>query len=109
MTDLRTRYPGIVKATLEMSYDNGGIYSGHGVLPTRTEEDVLIALEGVLGAEGVYEDDLQKIDAWLLTLSEDDLQTAVAGEETEMKVLTDKSPDPAKTEGLLNDIFDNAA
>lgn len=96
------KWTGIVQATLEMSHDNGGIHR------YRAEEEVIDALGEVLGAEGVYDDDLDKIDAWLNTLTKDELLIVVAGEEREMEALVSKSPDPEKTQGLLNDIFEHA-
>lgn len=94
-------YPAIAKATLEMAYDNGGINRD------RSEENCMQDLDAVLGAEGVYHDDLVKIDAWFASLSDDQMQVAVAGEETEMKVLLASAP--PHTDELLNDIFDNAS
>lgn len=94
-------FPAIAKATLEMSYDNGGINRD------RTEADCMKALDEVLSAEGVYYNDLTAIDAWLATLTEEQMQVVVAGEETEMKASLANAPPHA--DALLNDIFDHAA
>lgn len=104
------RFPNIVKATLEMSYCNGGIFRRMPERDTegRTENDVKTALEEVLFAEGVYEDDLRAIDDWLGTITDDELSIVVDGEETEAAAIVAHSPNPEKTQGLLNDIFNNA-
>lgn len=102
------RFPNIVKATIEMSFANGGIYRGLRAGKGRTERDVKRALAEVLGADGVYEDDLRGIDTWLGTLTEEQLSIVVDGEETEIEALVAHSPDPEKTQGLMQDIFDNA-
>lgn len=100
-TDLsKHRLPGIARATLEMSYCNGGVNRD------RREKDVLEKLEPIL-AECDLAMDLPAISAWAVALSDDDMLTLVDGEESEQHhVLSDA---PHGTDGLLNLIFDNVA
>jgi hypothetical protein len=101
-TDLSThRFPGIARAALEMAYDNGGINR------MRSEQDALRDLDAILtdGADIAF--DLPDIDRWLASLSDDDLQTVVAGEETEAAQIIANAP--GGTHQILEDIFERAA
>jgi hypothetical protein len=95
-------YPGIIKAGVLMARCNGGINI------TRTEQDVKdIIVSKVLRRPPKAVTSLKEIDDWLLTLTDDELQTCVDGEETEMQALWDKGP-PGVSELLLR-IFHQAA
>jgi hypothetical protein len=101
MTDVLTRHPNIAKAAMFLSYANNGV-------SRERSEDV--AREGhrfVLDADGVYEEDLQKMDQFLSTLTQEELSILCDGEETEAKAISARAPDPEKLEGLLNDLFEN--
>jgi hypothetical protein len=101
-TDLSKRqFPGIAKAALEMSYCNGGINRD------RRERDVLKILDAMLADGADLALDLPAIDAWLSALSDDDLQTVVDGEETEMLALLKSAP--TGTGAFLTAIFERAA
>lgn len=95
------RFPGIAKATIEMAYDNGGVHR------ERREHDVLRDLDTVLNDGVAIAFNLSEIDKWLATLSDDDLQIAVAGEETEREQLMGTAP--PGTDALLDEIFERAA
>lgn len=99
------RWPGLKKAALEIAYDNGMINR------CCSEDDWLRSLDPVLGADGVYDTDLECWSDWLLTLSEDELSVVAAGEETEMLAIMARAPAPPSgadgdLNGLLNDIFE---
>lgn len=96
-----TRYPNIVKATLEMSYANGGINRFRG------EGDVLADLDRVLTSGIDIAMNLRAIDDWIAGLSKDDLLTVVDGEEGDMQKIVAAAP--AGTDQLLNQIFEDAA
>jgi hypothetical protein len=101
-TDLSVRkYPAISKAALEMSYCNGGVNRD------RREADVLRSLDAWLSDGPDLALDLPAIDAWLATLDDEQLQTAVDGEESEAEQIV--SAAPPGTSRLLTDIFDNVA
>jgi hypothetical protein len=100
MDDILTRFPHLAKACLEMSYDNGGIHR------YRNEDVAKEEYRQVLGADGVYEEDLKIIDDFIATLTEDEVMTLVAGEETEMQAIVARCSIPEKLDGLLNDIFE---
>jgi len=94
-------YPNLRSAYLLMERCNGGINRD------RSEEQACRESDPVIGADGVYHDDLVAIDAWLGTLSEDDLLTFVDGEETEVQAMASAGGDAGlKAHGLLNDLFD---
>lgn len=90
-------YPGIARATLEMSYCNGGINR------ERREKDVLVKLEPVL-AECDLAMSLSEISAWAMALSDEEMLTLVDGEEREQHAIMTCAPHG--TDGLLNLIFD---
>jgi hypothetical protein len=106
------RFPSIRKAYLEMVYDNGGVYNGMGHIPSRTEDDALDATEPVMGAEGVDEADLQRLDVWISTLTDEQIQLLVAGEQDEREAMEAEmgsprgGPDNTLLSGLFNDLFD---
>lgn len=102
VSDLSARnLPGIARATLEMSYCNGGIHRG------RREKDVLRELDALLSGGPDVAFDLPKIDRWLAALADDDLLTVVDGEEGEAAQLLQSAP--PGTDMLLNSIFERAA
>jgi hypothetical protein len=88
-------YPGIRRAALAISYDNGGINA------IRSEKQMLREL--ALFLERQPAEILANIDAWLSSLSDDDLNTICCGEVSEAdRLLRDA---PVFTDGLLNDFF----
>jgi hypothetical protein len=89
-------YPGIAKAFLEMCYDNGGINR------FRTEKEARRDLRKFIEKNGDGIGDLAAIDAWLGSLTPDDLQT-VCGEESEQIAVCESSP--AFTHTLLDALF----
>jgi hypothetical protein len=95
-----TVYPGIERATLEMSACNGGINRD------RSAATVKARLGRFLSAGADLAFDLRSIDAWLAALSDDDLATAVDGEETAHLALCEKGPPGAAQ--FLTAIFESA-
>lgn len=94
------RYPGITKAAIEMARCAGGINRD------RSERVVLNKLERFMASGIDVAFNLPEIDAWLADLSDDDLLTAVDGEETDMETLCAKGP--PGTHGFLHQIYANA-
>lgn len=96
-TDLSTHpYPGIARAALEIAYDNGNINR------ESTEQDELDELERLL--KTWEKNNLQVMDAWLSALSEEDMATVTAGEDTAMNELLKLAPEG--TDDLLGEIFE---
>lgn len=98
------RWPGIRKAALEIAYDNG-------MINRECSEDAwLKSLDPVLGAEGVTDEDLDRLDAWLLGLSDADLDTLCSGEERDAEGIEADcptgGPDGERLSKLLVDIFE---
>lgn len=98
---------GIKKAALEIAYDNGMINRA------QSEAEFLEAVDEVIGADGVDLADLVKIDTYLLSLSDDqmnDLCCGGEGEEPQEAVLDQfqiiTGLDREMLNGLLNDIFE---
>lgn len=89
------RYPGIRRAGLVMSRCNGGINR------LRTKEAVLRAMDRFLEQGN---EDLAAISAWLLALSDEDLETVVDGEHEEQQALVAGAP--PYTDALLCAYFD---
>ena len=90
------RFPGIARAALEITLDNGGINRN------RSEKQQRKELSDFL--ERQPQEILPAIDAWLSSLSKEDLEVACTGEHFEMAALLSKAP--PFTETLLNDYFD---
>lgn len=95
---IETRFPGIEKAAIEISYDNGGINRD------RTKKTMLAELRRYLPMIPYY-DELPAIDKWLGGLSAEDLLTVCAGEVSEQDVILANGP-PFSGQ-LLIDIFEN--
>jgi len=95
-----SNYPGLKKAALKIAYDNGMIHRHY------TEEEWLKSTDQVIGADGVYHDDLQIWSDWLETLSDENLSTLCCGESSEIDKLISKAPKGEFLNGLLDDIFE---
>ena len=93
----KQRYPGIAKAALEISYDNGGINRD------RTEAMMFRKLGRVLETLP-YSEHVPEIDRFLGKLSAEDLDTICAGEHTDQQALV--ALGPPFTDTLLNDVFE---
>jgi hypothetical protein len=89
-------YKGIQRATLLIALDNGGIHRG------RSEKDQRRELHKWLARQPA--DFLPAIDEWLSLLSDDDLETVCAGEQSEAEALLAQAP--VFTDSLLNAYFD---
>jgi hypothetical protein len=101
-TDIsKHRYPGIARATLEMSYCNGGVNRD------RRESEVLEDLENILVGGSDLAFDLPAISQWLAALDDETLGNVVDGDQDEAAKLMEGAP--AGTDALLNEIFYNAA
>jgi hypothetical protein len=94
------RFPGIKTVALVLAYDN--VMINH----TQTETAWLRSLDPVLGADGVDEADLNILDQWCQTLTNGEVETLAAGEQTEMEALQQKCPKPELC-NIFNDIFEN--
>lgn len=93
----------IKKAALHIAYDNGMVNR------FTTEEEFLAGVEGVLGAYGVTQDEVDSFEAWLAELPEQDLETLCVGEHSEQEEIAKSCPlshEGHRLTGLLNDIFE---
>jgi hypothetical protein len=106
--EVSQQFPGILRAALTMTLDNGGINRD------RSEADMQKDLAAFLakcmeanhsGIRTTLYSQLWAIDNWLNQLSEDELNTVCNGEETEAQDAIKTAPDG--TNFLLNGIFDN--
>lgn len=101
--NVREEFPGITKAALAISYDNGGINRD------RSEALMLNELRRFLnnhvlpcGLRGAL---LKEIDEWLATLDDESLDIVCCGEQSEQDEILGVSP--AHTDEILTAIFDN--
>lgn len=92
------RFPGIRAVALKIAYDNGLINR------FQSEEEGLLSLDEILGADGVDEADLRLVDEWCQSLSEEDQAKLAAGEHSEMIDLQQEFQRP-KLLGIFDDIF----
>lgn len=99
MTQNCETFPGIKKVALEIAYDNGMINRSF------TESDFLSKVDEILGSDGVDFADLKRIDDWIATLSENEIQVLAAGEHVEMVALSCTFSHPEHLE-IFNEIFE---
>ncbi|QDP54392.1 MAG: hypothetical protein Unbinned4120contig1000_44 [Prokaryotic dsDNA virus sp.] len=99
-------YPNITRLTLDMVAYNGGL---HRLRATHigAVQDVKNKLDECLGADGIYHDDLKKLDDWLGSLSEDQFMTVADGEESEMQALLNQAPNIGDPEDSASDFFNH--
>ncbi len=96
-------YPGLVKAALEIGYDNDVINR------TWTEESFLEEIDAEIFFEHEYElseMDLQSWSNWLDSLPEEQLKTVCCGECEEAEKILVNCPSRSGLEELLELIFD---
>ena len=94
------KFPNIKKVCLDIAGCNG-----YCIPRLLSEEFFLKRLDEVFGAEGVYTEDLQKLEDWIGTLTEDQLMTlAGEAEDTELAALVALSPD--QTAKIFEDVFE---
>lgn len=110
MTQNHTAFPNITNLTLDMVGYNGGLH----VLRTPeigAEQDVENKLDEILGAEGIYHDDLAALDTWLGNLSKEDFFTVAAGEVSEVEALIKTAPVMGdvenSTKAFLSNIYEH--
>lgn len=89
-------FSNIRNACLYIARDNGGVNRHRPEAQVRGEIDRFLAQRG-------YSDHFSEIDAWLGSLSEGELETVCAGEETERLDVMRSSP--PFTETLLDEYF----
>lgn len=99
-------FPGITKAALEISRDNGGINAQRSVEDFYADLDkyFIDAAPDHSGLRGTIAAAWQDIDTWLSSLPEDVLQTICTAERDEAIAATTDAP--RGTNELLNDIFE---
>lgn len=99
------RFPHIRSFALEIAYDNGMINVAH------PEDCFLAECDAIMGADGMYDEDHARLDDWLATLSQDELETLAAGEETEMNTIRERcprgGPDNVPLCNIGNDFFES--
>ena len=91
-------YPGIARACLLIALDNGGINRDRSEAQQNREMKRWLAKQP--------EDVLTAIDAWLSSLSDDDLDTFCCGGEDEPETEAIRATAPLFTDDLLNSYFD---
>ena len=91
-------YPGIARAAFEIAIDNGGINRNRSERQQEKEFQRWIAKQPP--------DILPPIDAWLASLSDDDLQTFCSGGQDEPETEAIRKHAPPFTDSLLNAYFD---
>jgi hypothetical protein len=90
-------FPGLYRAASLIAHEAGAInqcYPFH---------EWVSAADEILGAEGVYHKDLQRMSNWLLQLSPRDLETLCCGENMEQQALVSMYDCPEHL-GLLTDL-----
>lgn len=99
MTQSCEKFPGIKKVALEIAYDNGIINRSF------TESEFLSKVDEILGSDGVDFVDLKRIDDWIATLTDDEIQILAVGEDVEMTALSCTFSYPEHLE-IFNEIFE---
>lgn len=91
-------FPGIARACFTIAIDNGGINRDRGA--HRWAQEYSAFIDGRMAAA----EELPGIDAWLLGLSAEELDTVCAGEASEADAIL--SGGPAAARDILDDYFD---
>jgi hypothetical protein len=92
-------FPKMKEVALLIAYDNGMINR------EQNQCDFLNKVDEIIGADGVDLTDLQSIEDWLVTLSNEELTILAAGEHVEMVALESTFSRPELLE-IFNDIFE---
>ena len=79
-------FPKITEVALKVAYDHGAINR------FEPESEFLERLDGAIGADGVYWEDMAALEAWLCTLTDEQIDTLASGDEDEMKIIEQSSP-----------------
>lgn len=93
-----SKFSGITKAALEISYDNGGIHR------YRSERSMRQRLSRFIAAYPLDRSALSAIDSWLLSLPDAEFEIVCIGAEHEAEAITMAAP--PFTNQILNDIFE---
>lgn len=93
-----THYPGIARAALLIALDNGGINRHRSQQQQERERERWLATQP--------EEILASVDAWLATLSDDQLEQVCCGGEGEPEREAVMADAPPFTDELLNSYFD---
>lgn len=97
------KFPFIRDTALIMAYDNGMINR------EQSKEEFLALCESVVGADGVYHEDLVALESWLGSLTSDERETIAAGLHEDIEELNKSCPSNAEghpLSELFEDIFD---
>ena len=104
MAQVIRNFLGIKTAALTIAYDNGMINR------ETSEEDFLDRCDAVIGADGVDLHDLLKINDYLCSLSDEQMNDLCCGEQPQDVLLdafqTISGLDREILNGLLNDLFE---
>lgn len=95
---LRSRYPAVTRACLEVALDNGGINRGRSIAKQGKELERFLA--------GRPAEELDLVEPWLASLTEDELRTVAAGGQDEPETIKLMERAPPFTDALLNAYFD---
>lgn len=95
---IRETIPTILRVALLIAYDNGMVNRNE------SEDDFVGTTASILGEVPLIE--LIKLEAFLKTLNNIQLNIIAAGEDTESKALLAGAPDPAFADNLFNRIFE---
>jgi hypothetical protein len=92
-------FPKMKEVALLIAYDNGMINR------EQNQNDFLNKVDLVVGADGVDRADLQLIEDWLVTLSNEQLVILAAGEHDDLTALEQQFSRPELLK-IFNDIFE---
>lgn len=93
------KYPKITEVALNIAAANGAVNRVEG------QDHVNKTLDYVLSADGVYEDDIQALEAWLLTLTKEQQDNLEDGEEDEVLTITGESPKSPHNDKPVANLF----
>lgn len=99
MTQNLDSFPKIKQVVLSIAYDNGMINR------ESSQERFIEKVNEIIGGDGVYYTDLQNLNEWLETLSDDDLETFANGEHLDQVAIASQFVGPDIL-GLFTDIFE---
>lgn len=95
---VRESFPTVLRVALLIAYDNGMVNRNE------SEDDFVGTTASIIGEVPVIE--VIKLEVFLKTLNNIQLNIIAAGEDTESKALLSDAPNPEFADALFNRIFD---
>lgn len=92
------KFPGIKRVATVCGYSMG-------MTQKHLVDKWLTTLDPILGADGLYDNDLEALSNWCLSLTDDEVDLLIEGTDEERELIADKAPNPEHV-GIFDDLFE---